>query len=308
MVKLEVIKTVENKRKIGRVVILGRPNTGKSTLLNAIMSQKVAITSPLPQTTRKNTRVVYSDQRGDIIFSDTPGIIGKINDLVGKRINREAPKELDKADVILCLVDISRPKNEEENKVIGLIRKVNSKKILVYNKMDIAKGSKDHLAEYNYLESEFDVVISVSAIKEKNVKGLINEIFELLPDEENKELELNIELMKEGKKPKIGMNSKEYIAEIIREKAYLFLRKEVPYSMTVNIDEVKDKRNLILIKATIFTTADRYKRMIIGKSGKKIKEIGYNARKELELMSGRKVFLELFVETDKHWPEREIEK
>ncbi|MPM44414.1 GTPase Era [bioreactor metagenome] len=295
-------------KKIGKVVILGRPNTGKSTLLNAIMSQKVAITSPLPQTTRKNSRVLFSDQRGEIIFSDTPGIIGKINDLVGKRINREAPKELDKADVILCLVDISRPKNEEENKVIGLVRKSKAKKILVYNKMDIAFDSKDHLAEYNYLEEEFDKVIRISAIKEKNIKSLLNEIFDLLPEKENKELEYNIELMSEGNKPKMGMNSKEYVAEIIREKAYLFLREEVPYSMTVTVNEIKDKRKIILIKATIFTTADRYKKMIIGRGGKKIKEIGYNARKELELMSGRKIFLDLTVEIDKHWPEKEIEK
>lgn len=300
-------KVSENK-KYGKVVLMGRPNTGKSSLLNAIMSQKVAITSPLPQTTRKNSRVIFSDERGKILFSDTPGVMGKVDDLMGKRINMEAPKELNGADVIICLVDISRPKNDEENKVIGLVRKSKAKKILVYNKMDVAVGSKDHLPEYNYLEEEFDRVIPVSAIKEKNIKGLINYIFELLPTKKNKELEQNIELMENVNKPKMGMNSKEYIAEIIREKAYLFLRKEVPYSINVEVDSVVDKRKLILIKARILTNADRYKKMIIGKGGKKIKEIGYNARKELELMSGRKIFLELTVEIDTHWAEREIEK
>ena len=301
-------KRVENKiiKKIGRVVLIGRPNTGKSSLLNAIMSQKVAITSPLPQTTRKNSRVVYSDQRGQIIFSDTPGIMGKVTDLIGKRINQEAPKELNQADVILCVVDISRPKNEEENKVIGLLRKINVKKILVYNKIDIAKDNKDHLPEYNYLEEEFDKTIGVSAIKDKNVKGLINLIFELLPEKINKETERNIELMDNGNKPKIGMSSKEYVQEIIREKAYLFLREEVPYSVDVRVDSITDKRKMLVIKAVILTTAERYKKMIIGRGGKKIKEIGYNARKELELMSGKKVFLELMVEIDSHWMEREI--
>jgi GTP-binding protein Era len=294
--------------KYGKVVLMGRPNTGKSSLLNAIMSQKVAITSPLPQTTRKNSRVVYSDARGKILFSDTPGIMGKVDDLMGKRINMEAPKELNRADVILCLVDISRPKNDEENKVIGLIRKAKAKKILVYNKMDIAVGTKDHLPEYNYLEEEFDRVIPVSAIKEKNIKGLINYIFEMLPTKKNEELEQNIESIESDHRPKIGMNSKEYIAEIIREKAYLFLRKEIPYSINVEVESVMDKRKLILIKAKILTNADRYKKMIIGRDGKKIKEIGYNARKELELMSQRKIFLELTVEIDKHWAEREIEK
>ncbi len=294
-------------KKVGRVVLIGRPNTGKSTLLNAIMSQKVAITSPLPQTTRKNCRVVYSDDRGSIIFSDTPGIIGKVDDLIGKRINLEAPKELNQADIVIMVVDISRPKNEEENKVIGLIRKINTKKVLVYNKIDIAKGPKDHLPEYNYLEEEFNKTIGVSAIKEKNVKGLINIIFELLPRKINKETEYNIELLDTGNKPKMGINSRDYVAEIIREKVYLFLREEVPYSVDVRVDQIVDKRKLILIKATILTTAERYKKMIIGKSGKKIKELGYNARKELELMSGRKIFLELTVELDTHWPERKVE-
>jgi len=293
-------------KKIGRVVLVGRPNTGKSSLLNAIMSQKVAITSPLPQTTRKNSRVVYSDERGSIIFSDTPGIMGKIDDLMGKRINQEAPKELNQADIILCLVDISRPKNEEENKVIGLVRKVNTKKILVYNKIDIAVDTKDHLPEYNYLEDEFDKTIAVSAIKNKHIKGLINLIFELLPKKINKETEHNIKIMDNGNKPKIGINSKEYVQEIIREKAYLFLREEVPYSVDVRVDSIVDKRKILVVKATILTSAERYKKMIIGRGGKKIKEIGYNARKELELMTSRKIFLELMVEIDRHWMEREI--
>jgi GTPase len=298
----------ENKIKFGRVVILGRPNTGKSTLLNAIMSQKVAITSPMAQTTRKNTRVVFENKNGKIIFSDTPGIINKVSDLIGKRVNTEAPKEVGRADIILCVLDISRPKNEEENKVIGLIRKSPAKKILVYNKIDQAIGSKDHLAEYNYLEEEFDKVISVSAIKEKNIKGLINLIFELLPEKDIKSTEEDAEIMQAKGKPVIGLNSKDYIAEIIREKAYLFLRKEVPYSVNVEVDSVVDKKKIILIKARILTTADRYKKMIIGRNGKKIKEIGYNARKELELMSSRKIFLELMVEIDKHWAERDILK
>jgi GTPase len=301
-------KIIENKIKFGRVVILGRPNTGKSTLLNAIMSQKVAITSPMAQTTRKNTRVIFSNERGKIIFSDTPGIINKVSDLVGKRVNTEAPKEVGRADVVLCVLDISRPKNEEENKVIGLIRKSKAKKILVYNKIDQAFGSKDHLAEYNYLEEEFDEVISVSAIKEKNIRGLVDIIFDLLPRKDIRLTEEDVEIMESKGKPVIGLNSKDYIAEIIREKAYLFLRKEVPYSVNVEVDSVVDKKKLILIKARILTTADRYKKMIIGRGGKKIKEIGYNARKELELMSDRKIFLELIVEIDKHWAERDIEK
>lgn len=292
------------KKKYGRVVIVGRPNTGKSTLLNAIMQQKVAITSHLPQTTRKNILAIYEDERGKILFTDTPGVLGKVTDLMGKLVNQEVPKTLNKAQVIMCIVDISRPKNEEENKVIGLLRKVKAKKILVYNKIDAAVGSKDHFADYNYLEDEFDKSISVSALKEKNVKGLIKLIFDELPDRNNKELIKEIEIYQQENKPLISMSSKEYIEEIIREKAYLFLREEVPYTIFVGVDKIEDKEKLIVITATIYTNADRYKKMIIGKDGQKIKEIGYNARKELELMSRRKIYLELTVKTDRHWMER----
>lgn len=292
------------KKKYGRVVIVGRPNTGKSTLLNAIMQQKVAITSHLPQTTRKNILAIYEDERGKILFTDTPGVLGKVTDLMGKKVNLEVPKTLNKAELIMCLVDISRPKNEEENKVIGMLRKVKTKKILIYNKIDAAVGSKDHLADYNYLEDEFDKSISVSALKEKNVKGLIKIIFDELPARSNKELIKEIEMYQKENKPLISMSSREYVEEIIREKAYLFLREEVPYTIFVGVDKIEDKKKLIVINATIYTSADRYKKMIIGKNGQKIKEIGYNARKELELMSQRKIYLELTVKTDRHWMER----
>ena len=300
---MKVMKEIV-KQKYGRVVILGRPNTGKSTLLNAMMQQKVAITSPLPQTTRKNILAYYEDEKGKLLFIDTPGVLGKVDDLMGKKVNMEVPKTLNQAEIILCLVDISRPKSEEENKVIGLIRKLNCKKILIYNKIDKAVGSKDHLADYNYLEEEFDKTLSISALKERNVKGVINAIFELLPSKISKDLRQEIENYKDLTKPLISMNSKEYVEELIREKAYLFLREEVPYTIFVTVENIVDKNKLILIEATIYTNADRYKKMIIGKDGQKIKEIGYNARKELELMSGRKIFLELTVKTDKHWMER----
>lgn len=297
---------MEILKKFGRVVLVGRPNTGKSTLLNTLMNQKVAITSPLPQTTRKSAEVVYTDNRGTIIFTDTPGIINKVTDLVSKAVNTEAPKSVGRKDVIVCVVDISRPKSEEENKVIGIVRKMPSKKILVYNKIDKAEGPKDHLGEYNYLEEEFDKVISISAIKGKNIKGLLNLIFALLPEMSEEKIKKEMGEGMEENKPLISMDSKTYVAEIIREKAYLFLREEVPYTINVEINEIKDKKKMIVIKAIIYTNADRYKKMIIGAGGKKIREIGYNARKELELMSGRKIFLELTVQTNTHWMEKDF--
>lgn len=291
-----------NKIKFGKVVIIGRPNTGKSTLINTIMQQKVSITSPLPQTTRKTNRVIYSSEKGKILFSDTPGIMGKVADLAAKKTNQEAPSELNGAEVIICLVDLSRPKSDEENKVIGLIRKIKAKKILVYNKIDKLNPNVDHLPEYNYLEEEFDYVTKISALKDKFVKGLIKQIFEYLPEVE--EERVRQETGEDEVRPLITMSSKEYIEEIIREKAYLFLREEVPYSIIVEVLSIKEKKQMLVIKALIKTKEERYKKMIIGKNGQKIKEIGYNARKELELMSGRKIYLEMEVVTDKHWMER----
>lgn len=293
------------KIKFGRVVLLGRPNTGKSTLLNAIMGQKVAITSPLPQTTRRANQAIFEDSRGKIIFVDTPGVINKVRDLVSKRVNLEAPKEAGKADLLLCLVDISRPKSEEENKMVGIARKIKAKKILVYNKIDKAVGSKDHLAEYNYLEEEFDKNIAVSAMNAKNIGGLVEMIFSMLPLRSLPRIEKEIGALGKGGMA-IKMSSREYLAEIVREKAYLFLRDEVPYTVNVEVEEVVDKKNIIVVRAVLYTTDEKYRKMIIGRGGQKIKEIGYNARKELELMSGRKVFLELTVKLDKHWPERMI--
>lgn len=289
--------------KFGRVVIIGRPNTGKSTLINSLLAQKVAITSHLPQTTRRNMRVVYSGEMGKLIISDTPGVLGKVDDLLGRKVNQEMPKEVGRAEVIIMLVDISRPKNDEENKVIGLVRASRAKKILVYNKIDLAKGSKDHLADYNYLESEFDRVVAVSAIKLTHLKSLIMAIFEMLPEGDPKNVEDEIKQLETKNGPMISMPSEEYLAEIIREKIYLFIRDEIPYSINVKVISVIDKKKIIVVKAVIETSAERYKKIIIGKNGNKIKEIGYNARKELELMSGRKLFLELTVETNQHWQE-----
>ncbi len=281
--------------KIGQVVIIGRPNTGKSTLLNAILQQKVSITSPLPQTTRRVVTGIYQDKRGQITFLDTPGVLGKNVDLMGKNISGVASKASKTAQVAVCLFDISRPKNDEDNKIIGLARNLKAKKILVYNKIDKAVGPKDHLAEYNFLEDEFDRVVPISAIKEKGVKQLINDIFDFLP--ESKEATVVPEFQ-------IKTGATDFVGEVIREKAYLYLRREVPYSIEVIVDEITDKGKIIVVKARILTSVERYKKMIIGKLGAKIKQIGCHARKELELMSGRKVFLELEVEVDKHWMER----
>ncbi|RLC34734.1 GTPase Era [Candidatus Shapirobacteria bacterium] len=292
-----------NKLKYGRVVLLGRPNAGKSTLINQLIGQKVSITSPRPQTTRQNTQALFVNSQAKIIFSDTPGIIHKVEDLVSKKINLKAPKEVNKADVLVVLFDISRPKGEEENKVIAIARNSPAQKILVYNKIDIAIGVKNHLSDYNFLEDEFDITISISALKSTHTKSLISAIIELLPSDYRPELKAEIESIALDHSPLFGQSPQLYISEIIREKAFLVLRKELPYSVYIKVDQIEDRKKLIFIKARLLTTNKRYKKMIIGKGAQGIKKIGQRARRELELVSQRKIFLDLTVVADSHWPE-----
>ncbi len=281
--------------KSGIVALIGRPNVGKSTLLNNILQHKVSITSPKPQTTRFNIQAVYSDERGQIVFVDTPGIFAKAKDLLAKTINRRAEEALkENVDLVVYLVDHTRTKDFEENRALGIVRKVQAPKILVINKIDIKKPS--FLVEYKFMEEEFTATMEISALTSKNIPSLLDMIFNLLP--EGKPLLDSQKLTQPG----LNLDSKTFIAEIIREKAFLFLRREVPYSLTATVDEVSERTNgNLYIRARILTSADRYKAMIIGKNGIMIKEISMAARKELETAANKKVFLDLSVETDPHW-------
>lgn len=284
--------------KSGYAAIIGRPNSGKSTLLNNLLGHKVSITSPKPQTTRFPIEAVYEDERGQIIFIDTPGIFAKVQDSISRKINPMAQKVLGRGvDVIVYLVDHTRDRDIEENKVLGLVRSFDKPKILAVNKIDIKKPS--FLPHYVFLEDEFDNKIEISGLFKSNLNYLIDNIFELLPEGEK--------IVKEEYRPTpvLNMNSKIFLAEIIREKAYLFLRKEVPYTLTTVVDEITErKNNIIYIKARIITSADRYKRMIIGDNGRMIKEIGMAARKELETATNQKIFLDLIVEVNSHWQDQ----
>jgi len=281
--------------KSGYVAIIGRPNSGKSTLLNNILGHKVSITSPKPQTTRFPIQAVYNDKRGQIVFIDTPGVFAKVQDPVSKKINPMTEKVLGQGvDVVVYLVDHARDRDIEENKVLGLVRVVDKPKILAINKIDIKKPS--FMPHYVFMEEEFDKKVEISALYKSNLNYLIDDIFELLPEGEKIITEEN------RSTPLLNMSSYGFIAEIIREKAYLFLRKEVPYSMTAIVDEITERKNKTLyIKARIITSSDKYKKMIIGEGGRMIKEIGMAARKELETSSNQKIFIELFVEVNPHW-------
>ncbi|MEK7074030.1 MAG: GTPase Era, partial [Patescibacteria group bacterium] len=222
--------------KAGVVALVGRPNVGKSTLLNTILGTKVSITSPKPQTTRFPIQAVYEEERGQIIFMDTPGIFSKVKDQVAARINLRTEETIDRGvDVIVYMVDHTRERAEEENRVLGIVRKTKTPKILVINKVDIVSPS--HIVQYRFMEEEFDTVVSISALNNKHIPLLLDAIFQYLP--EGKPIVDTAGIVQPG----LNLDSKMFISEIIREKAFLNLRREVPYAITAVVDDIEEKDN-----------------------------------------------------------------
>lgn len=284
--------------KVGTVALIGRPNVGKSTLINNLVGHKVAITSPKPQTTQFPVYAVYEDENAQIVFVDTPGIFAKTKNLTNKSVNLEAEKTLSQeVDLVLYIIDPTRQRGIEENRVLGIVRKLQIPKILVINKIDKLDPYKDpgYREQYRFMEDEFDTVVEVSAIKNKNLATLVAEIIKNLKDGEK------MVIKEDMSTPALNLDSKLYIEENIREKAFLTLRDEVPYHVRVVVDEVvrRKKSKLYYIKARLLTTSKNYKKMIIGKEGQRIKQIGSMTRRELETATGQKIYLDLTVEIEK---------
>lgn len=285
---------IKPKMKAGTVALIGRPNVGKSTLVNNLIGTKVAITSPKPQTTRFPIEGLFQDERGQIIFIDTPGIFRKATDSLSKKINKKALDPFSReVDILLYVVDPTRDRDFEEARVLGIVRSFKVPKILVINKIDQEQRFRPL---YAFMESEFETVVEVSAINQKHLSTLLEKIFERLPEREE------IVKAEEYTYPALNMDSKTFLAEIIREKVFLKTRRELPYTTTVVVDDIINRDNgSMYIQARVLTTDDVYKKMIIGSGARKIKEIGMMARKEIELSSNKKVYLDLTVETDRHW-------
>ncbi|MDD5251618.1 MAG: GTPase Era [Patescibacteria group bacterium] len=281
------------EKKNGLVVIVGRSNVGKSTLLNALVGTKIAITSVKPQTTRDVIHGVVHDPRGQIVFADTPGLFTHVPDTLTSLLNEKVRDSLAGVDAMLYVVDATRHVGDEEKAIHRLVALARVPKILVLNKSDRQQPFKD---EYLVWSDEFDRVVEISAVDAKGIKPLLEAIFEILPAE-------GVPLYPEGQLTNVDNDF--WFAELVREKIFNALGDELPYTTTVEIDETADRPNgMLYVKAIILTTALRYKRMIIGHKGRMIKEIGATARKEIEIVTGRKVFLDLEVRVDERWPER----
>ena len=281
--------------KSGLVVLVGRSNVGKSTLLNTLVGTKIAATSFRPQMTRHIIHGVMNTPEGQAVFVDTPGVFKDKKNALTAKLTGKVKEALDGIDVVVYVIDPTREIGDEERAVYGMIRHLKQPKILVINKTDLHPSEREHQKSYEQWSDDFDVVLELSALRASHVQPLREKVVELLPEGEP--------LYPEDQLTNVDKDF--WIQEIVREKVFSVLDKEVPYSVTVDVISTEERDNGVLyIKAAVLTDAERYKRMIIGKGGSKIKEIGQMARKELEQATNAKVFLELDVDVDTHWVQR----
>lgn len=281
--------------KSGFVSLVGRPNVGKSTLINALVGYKVAITSNKAGTTRNIIQGIYNDDDTQIVFVDTPGI-HKPKHKLGQRLNEEAYFSIDDVDIILFLVDVTMPFGKGDNFVLDKIKEANKPTFLILNKVD--KIPKEKILELimNYKDFyDFKEIIPLSALKEKNIDELVKTLRKYLPD--------NIKYFPDNDLTNTTIEFR--VAELIREKVLRLTNEEVPHSVTCVVEEYIDKKDKAIINATIIVERDSLKSIIIGKQGAMLKEIGTKARYDIEQMVGKKVYLELFVKTIKNWRDKE---
>ncbi|MBQ1680950.1 MAG: GTPase Era [Agathobacter sp.] len=280
--------------KSGFVTIIGRPNVGKSTLMNRLIGQKIAITSNKPQTTRNRIQTVYTDvEKGQIVFLDTPGI-HKAKNKLGEYMVNVAEKTLNEVDVVLWLVEPTDYIGAGEQHIIEQLKKIKTPVILIINKVDTVDREK----VFSYIDVyrkvyDFAEIIPTSALRGQNMDDVIDSIFKYLPygpmfyDEDTI----------------TDQPERAICAEIIREKALHALNDEIPHGIAVAIDQMKERKDgaLIDIDATIVCERDSHKGIIIGKQGSMLKKIGSNARYEMERLLDTKVNLKLWVKVKKDW-------
>lgn len=284
--------------KSGFISIIGRPNTGKSTLLNTIIGTKVAIATPKPQTTRNTIRGIFTDYKRDrqMVFLDTPGIHMPKNKL-GEKLVASSRRSMRDVDLVLLLVD-ERSKLEEEDKIFKNLASISSPKIIVINKLDVMKPDQfKGLYDYYKTKEGFDNVIGITAKDGKNVDTLLDEVASYCNDE-------NIHF---PENMYTDQQERFLASEIIREKLFMYLDKEVPFGVAVGIEKFKELKGIIDMEAVITCERDSHKGIIIGKSGRKLKGIGKSARLELEDIFGVKVNVKLWVRVRKNWRESDVQ-
>lgn len=283
--------------KSGFVTIIGRPNVGKSTLINNIVGQKILIMSDKPQTTRNKIQTIYNDEKSQIVFLDTPGI-HKPKNRLGEHMVKAAKDTLNEVDAIVFLVDESKNIGPGDRYILDLLEGVKTPVILGINKIDITQPDtfKDIYEKYSEYDV-FDEIIGLSAINGTNVDTLIDKIIDRLP---------------EGPKyfpsDMITDQPERFIvSEIVREKLLHYLHEEVPHGVAVivNFMRKREDQEIVDIDVTIYCERNSHKAIIIGKNGKKIKGVGKSARQEIENLLGSKVYMEIWVKVKKDWRDKE---
>lgn len=286
------------KTKSGFVAIIGRPNVGKSTLLNNVMGQKIAIMSDKAQTTRNKIRAVYTDELGQIIFIDTPGI-HKPKTKLGSYMMNATLTTLSEVDIILYLIDVTEKFGSGEQFIINKLKEVRTPVYLVLNKIDLVAPEQllpiidQYRSLYNFAE-----IIPISALQGNNISTLKEQLYKLLPEGPYYYPPEQI----------VEHPERFIVSELIREKILHLTREEIPHSIAVVIETMKpgdENPNTILIQAVIYTERSSQKGIIIGKNGKMLKEIGKQAREDIERLLGSKVFIELWVKVKEDWRNRD---
>lgn len=282
---------MEENYKSGFVTLIGRPNVGKSTLMNYLVGQKIAITSNKPQTTRNRIRTVLTTEEGQVVFVDTPGIHKAKNKLGAYMVNI-AERSLDEVDVVLWLVEPSTFIGAGERHIIDQLGRVKTPVILVINKTDMVKKEDVFLSIDAYRKAyDFAAIVPVSARSGENTDELVKVILQYLPYGPRFYDEDTI----------TDQPERQIVAELIREKALHCLQDEIPHGIAVAIDRMKKEKKVMQIDATIICERDSHKGIIIGKQGAMLKKIGSTARYEIERMLDCKVNLKLWVKVQKNW-------
>ena len=281
--------------KSGFVSIIGRPNTGKSTLLNSIVGEKIAIISPKPQTTRNLIEGIYNEDDTQIVFVDTPGIHKPI-DKLGNALNSQAYYSINDVDILLLVVDASVPYGKGDQFIIDKLNNIKKPVFLILNKID-KLSDNDILVKINEYKDlyEFAEIIPLSALKSDNVDRLIKVLKEYLPD--------NVRYFMDGEKTTSELDFR--LSEIVREKIFIHTNEEVPHSISCKLIGYEEKNNIVSVFIDIIVDRDSLRKIIVGAGGSMIKTIGHEARLDMEEILGKKVYLELYCKTIKKWRDKD---